>query len=69
MSLFYYGQFNPELSPWEERYGHISFFGERPSLFVHRFMSVIAKATILEQLGQVTMAFATSGFFDEVKAA
>ena len=67
MSLFYYGQFNPELSPWEERYGHISFFGERPSLFVHRFMSAITKATILEQLGQVTSAFATSGFFDEVE--
>ena len=66
MSLFYYGQFNPELSPWEERYGHISFFGERPGLFVHRCMSVITKATILEQLGQVTSAFATSGFFDEV---
>lgn len=66
MSLFYYGQFNPELSPWEERFGHISFFGERPSLFVHRFMSVITKATILEQLGQVASAFATSGFFDEV---
>lgn len=66
MSLFYYGQFNPELSPWEERFGHISFFGERPRLFVHRFMSVITKATILEQLGQVTSDFATSGSFDEV---
>lgn len=49
-----------ELTPWQVRFGYLDLYQMR------RTMSTIAKATILQQLGQITDAFATSGYEDEV---
>lgn len=51
------------LSPWEERFGHVSIMGES------RMMSTLTKATILEQLGSVAPVFTTSGYDDEVEVS
>lgn len=66
MRLFSYGQFHHELSPWEERYGHLSFvIYTLPT--TDRKMGTLTKATILQQLSEIVTAFATSGYDDEVE--
>ena len=49
------------LTPWEERFGHVSVSD------VNRKMSVLTKAKILQQLGQVTTAFRECAMGDEVE--
>ena len=51
------------LSPWEERFGHLDIMGES------RMMSTLAKASILEQLADVTEAFGTSELNDYVEVS
>lgn len=48
------------MTPWEERFGGLSFYNP------FREMSTLVKATILQQLGQVTDAFTKSGYDDDV---
>ena len=67
MQLFSYGQFHHEMSPWEERYGHLSFGDIYALSMTDRKMGVLTKATILQQLGEIVTAFATSGYDDEVE--
>ena len=67
MRLFCYGKFHLELSPWEERYGHLSFGDPYTLSMTDRKMGVLTKATILQQLGEIVTAFATSGYDDEVE--
>jgi len=49
------------LTPWEERYGQVPFYGGGV-----RKMSTLTKARILQQLGQVTAAFREGMMLDEV---
>lgn len=51
------------VTPWNERFGHISFFN------AVRRMSTIAKASILEQLGEVSDVFTTAGYNDCVEVS
>lgn len=67
MRLFCYGQFHHEMSPWEERYGHLSFGGPYTLATTDRKMGALTKATILQQLSEIVTAFATSGYDDEVE--
>lgn len=53
---------NGELTPWQEYYGAMAFSESD----VERKMSVLAKARILQQLGQVTEAFRSGTMDDEV---
>lgn len=59
--MFDYDDNDNELTPWQQRYGSLCV-----SSHTMREMSTITKATILQQLGQITDAFATSGYDDEV---
>lgn len=49
------------VTPWAERYGAVLYKSMR------RKMSVLTKARILQQLGQVTMVFRNAGYYDEVE--
>ena len=61
VELFCPRNMNGELTPWNERYGTLGFVG------IDRKMSVLTKAKILQQLGQVTEAFRECGIDDEVE--
>lgn len=61
IELFCPRSLNGELTPWNERYGTLGFVG------IDRKMSVLTKARILQQLGQVTEAFRECGIDDEVE--
>lgn len=61
IELFCPSNMNGELTPWNERYGVLGFVG------IDRKMSVLTKAKILQQLGQVTEAFRECGIDDEVE--
>lgn len=52
---------NAGVTPWKERYGEVL------RGIVVRKMSVLTKARILQQLGQVTMVFRNAGYYDEVE--
>lgn len=51
------------VSPWNERFGRISLFD------AVRVMSTLAKASILEQLGEVSDIFTTAGYDDYVEVS
>lgn len=61
IDLFCPRSLSGELTPWMERYGTLGFVG------IERKMSVLTKAKILQQLGQVTEAFRECGIDDEVE--
>ena len=61
VDLFCPRSLSGELTPWMERYGVLGFVG------IDRKMSVLTKAKILQQLGQVTEAFRECGIDDEVE--
>ena len=67
VNLFCYGQLNLKTSPWEEHYGHLSFYGTAIGAFTNRKMGTLTKATILQQLSEIVTAFATSGYDDAVE--
>ena len=67
MRLFCYGQFHHEMSPWEERYGHLSFGDPYTLSTTDRKMGVLTKATILQQLSEIVTAFVTSEYYDSVE--
>lgn len=48
-------------SPWENRFGHFD------CILTSRTMSALTVTSILDQLGQITDAFATSGYADRVE--
>lgn len=56
-------KYEKNLTPWEERFGHVYISG------FDRKMSVLTKAKILQQLGSVTEAFSTSAIDDEVNVS
>lgn len=56
-----HGQPSTEMTPWIERFGRVKI------LATDRTISAVAKARILQQLGQVTMAFRECGILDDVK--
>lgn len=51
------------VTPWNERFGRISLFN------AVRVMSTLAKASILEQLGEVSDVFTTAGYDDYVEVS
>lgn len=51
------------VTPWNERFGRISLFD------AVRVMSTLAKASILEQLGEVSDVFTTAGYDDYVEVS
>lgn len=51
------------VTPWNERFGRISLFD------AVRVMSTLAKASILEQLGEVSNVFTTAGYDDYVEVS
>lgn len=61
IELFVPRNMNGELTPWNEHYGTLGFVG------IDRKMSVLTKAKILQQLGQVTEAFRECGIDDAVE--
>lgn len=52
--------YKEEHTPWEQQFGRAVVY------VMERTMSTITKATILQELGEVTVAFSTSGYDDEV---
>lgn len=56
-------KYENELTPWEEKYGHLYISG------FDRKMSTLAKAKILQQLGQVTDAFRSGAMSDDVEVS
>ena len=61
IELFTPRSLSGELTPWMERYGRLGFVN------IERKMSVLTKAKILQQLGQVTEAFRECGIDDNVE--
>ena len=61
VELFTPRSLSGELTPWMERYGRLGFVN------IDRKMSVLTKAKILQQLGQVTEAFRECGIDDKVE--
>ena len=64
MMLFCYRQLNNETSPWEERYGHITFWDTLEGGATNREMGILTKAEILHQLAGIMSGFATVGYYD-----